>query len=117
MASAQTVLDLVPLALIVALVCMMQTAAVLRAFPSQPGLRLVVIEASGITELDNSGASVLMDVVASLHAQHIEVALARLSGERAQAQAERTGVLGAFGSDRVFRSVEDAVRALTPASR
>ncbi|MDR3535734.1 MAG: SulP family inorganic anion transporter, partial [Acetobacteraceae bacterium] len=34
---AQTVLDLVPLALIVALVCMMQTAAVLRAFPSQPG--------------------------------------------------------------------------------
>jgi sulfate permease, SulP family len=37
MVEARTAVSLVPLALIVALVCMMQTAAVLRAFPSQPG--------------------------------------------------------------------------------
>jgi hypothetical protein len=45
------------------------------------------------------------------------VALARLSAERAWAQAERTGLLAEVGRDRVFLTVEDAVRALAPTPR
>jgi hypothetical protein len=44
----------------------------------------------------------------------VVVALARLSAERAHLQALRTGLLQAIGNDRVFLSVEDAVRALVP---
>jgi len=39
------------------------------------------------------------------------VALARLSSERAQAQAARTGLLETVGCSHVFRSAEEAVDA------
>ncbi|MDR3535398.1 MAG: sodium-independent anion transporter, partial [Acetobacteraceae bacterium] len=74
-------------------------------------LHLVVIEASGVTEIDYTGSVVLQDIIANLHAGGTEVALARLSGERAQVQAARTGVLAAIGPGHVFRTVEEAVRA------
>ena len=45
---------------------------------------------------------------------NIVVALARLSDERAQADAHRTGLIETIGLDRVFRSVEEAVRKLGP---
>lgn len=85
--------------------------------PQAGALHLVVIEASGVTEIDYTGAVVLQDLVGFLRAQGITVALARLSGERAQAQAARTGLLAAIGLDHVFRTVEDAVRALAPAAQ
>jgi len=77
-------------------------------------VRLVILEASGVIDIDYTGSQRLQQTVARLRADGIEVALARLSAERAQRQAERTGLLAAFGPGRVFRSVEDAVRALAP---
>jgi MFS superfamily sulfate permease-like transporter len=79
-------------------------------------VRMVVIEASGVTAIDYTAATMLRQVVETLRAQGIQVALARLSAERASDQAARTGVLEAFGPKRVFRSVEDAVRSFRASS-
>jgi len=45
------------------------------------------------------------------------VALARLESPRAAASARRTGLVAALGDGRVFRSVEDAIRALSHTGR
>src|SRR5262249_49169253 len=44
----------------------------------------------------------------------IDVAIARLSDPRAQAQASQTGLIAALGPERAFRTVEEAVRQLRP---
>jgi SulP family sulfate permease len=79
-------------------------------------VRMVVIEASGVTGIDYTAAAMLRQVVEALRAKGIQVALARLSAERANEQAARTGVLEAFGPKRVFRSVEEAVRSFKASS-
>jgi sulfate permease, SulP family len=73
-------------------------------------VRLVVLEASGVTDIDYTGAAMLQRLVISLRAKGIEVALARLSAERAREHAALTGVLDTIGANQEFRSVEDAVR-------
>jgi len=40
--------------------------------------------------------------------------MARLSDQLAQAEAKRTGLIAALGSERVFKSVEEAVRQIVP---
>jgi MFS superfamily sulfate permease-like transporter len=79
---------------------------------AKPGLALVVIEASGVTDIDYTGAQLVIQTLANFRAAGVAVALARLSAERASDQAERTGLLAEVGRDRVFLTVEDAVRAL-----
>ena len=79
-------------------------------------VRMVVIEASGVTGIDYTAATMLRQVVEALREKGIQVALARLSSERASEQAMRTGVLEAFGPKRVFRSVEEAVRSFKASS-
>lgn len=74
-------------------------------------VRLVVLEGSGITDIDYTGASVLRQAVEAMRAKDIQVALARLSSERAQEHATRTGLFDAFGKAWVSRSVEEAVRS------
>jgi SulP family sulfate permease len=80
----------------------------------QPPVQLLVIEANGIIEIDYTGAQILRRVLTELRATNIVVALARLSDERAQAQAHRTGLIDTIGPDCVFMSVEEAVRRLGP---
>ena len=80
----------------------------------QPRVQLLVIEANGIIEIDYTGAHILRRVVTELKATNIVVALARLLDERAQAQAHRTGLIETIGPDRIFMSVEEAVRKLGP---
>jgi sulfate permease, SulP family len=77
-------------------------------------VKLLVIEASGMIDIDYTGSRVLQQTIAWLHAREIEVALARLSDVGAQFEAKRTGLIAAIGPDHVFRSVEDAVRCLGP---
>ena len=72
------------------------------------------IEANGIIDIDYTGSQILRRAIAELGAMDIIVALARLSDERAQAQAHRTGLIDTIGPDRVFMSVEEAVRTLGP---
>jgi SulP family sulfate permease len=80
----------------------------------RPPVKLLVIEASGIIDIDYTGAKILQQAVADLRAQGIVIAIARLSERRAQDQAGRSGLVEAIGADHVFLSVEDAVRKLGP---
>ena len=83
-----------------------------KALSETRDVRLVVIEASGITLIDYTGAEAFIDTVARLRGRGIDVALARLEADRAAAAARRSGLLEAFGPNHVFHSVEEAVSAL-----
>ena len=80
-------------------------------------MKLLVIEASGIIDIDYTGAKILQQAVADLKAQGITIVIARLSEERAQDQAGRSGLVEIIGADHVFLSVEEAVRKLGPGKR
>ncbi|MFC2968196.1 SulP family inorganic anion transporter [Acidimangrovimonas pyrenivorans] len=76
--------------------------------------QLVVIEASGVINIDFTGSSLLQQAIADWRAAGIALALARLESTEAAAQAARTGLVAQLGADHVFLSVEEAVRALRP---
>ena len=75
---------------------------------------LLVLEASGMIDIDYTGSQALEQTIARLREAGMTVALARLSGERARLQAARTGLIAALGEDHVFRTVDEAVRTLRP---
>jgi sulfate permease, SulP family len=79
-----------------------------------PPVKLLVIEASGIIDIDYTGAKILQEAIADLREGGIVVTIARLSERRAQDQAGRSGLVEAIGADHIFLSVEDAVRKLGP---
>jgi MFS superfamily sulfate permease-like transporter len=81
------------------------------AAAAQP-VRLVVIEGSGVLDVDYTGARILCDTIGTLRKGGIEVALARLSDPDAQVAAKRTGLIDSVGEDHVFRSVDEAIVAL-----
>jgi len=85
-----------------------------KALAASGDVRLVVIEASGITLIDYTGAQRMIATIARLRERGIDVALARLESGRAADAARRSGLLEALGDGRVFHSVEEAVRALPP---
>lgn len=74
--------------------------------------KLVVVEASGMVEIDFTAAQVLLDVFRDCRAQGVTVAVARLESTRAQAAFERFGLYDTLPREHVFRSVEEAVRTL-----
>jgi MFS superfamily sulfate permease-like transporter len=78
-------------------------------------VKLLVIEASGMIDIDYTGSQILQQTIAELRSRSIDVAIARLADARAQAQASRTGLIAALGPERVFKSVEEAVRRIGPA--
>jgi sulfate permease, SulP family len=78
---------------------------------SSQKVRLVVLEATGIVEIDFTAAQVLADVIRQCHAEGIDFALARLESDRAQDAIVRFGIAALLGPDRQFHSVEEAVRA------
>jgi sulfate permease, SulP family len=73
-------------------------------------IRLVVIEAHGVNDVDYTGSQMLQQVIAELQGRGIAVAIARLSSERVQQAAKQTGLIDALGADHIFRSVEEAIR-------
>ncbi|MDM0103830.1 SulP family inorganic anion transporter [Variovorax sp. J22R24] len=77
-------------------------------------VKLLVIEANGIIDIDYTGSQVLRRAIAEWQDAGIVVAMARLSAGRAREQAHRTGVIETLGQERVFMSVEEAVRTLSP---
>jgi sulfate permease, SulP family len=81
----------------------------LRAAPEQP--RLIVLEATGIVEIDFTAAQVLSDTINACHAAAIDFAIARLESARAQDAIERSGIEQLLGSNHLFQSVEEAIRA------
>jgi MFS superfamily sulfate permease-like transporter len=88
----------------------------IQALPA-PGLKLIVIEANAIVEIDYTGAAVLGETVRRLRAGGVDVAFARLESVRAQQSFARQGMEALVGRDHLFHSVEEAITALgAPAS-
>jgi SulP family sulfate permease len=92
-----------------------QLELIIAKAPEPP--RLVVLEASGVVEIDYTGARLLIATIESLRRRGISVALARLAAGKARRAAERTGLVACIGEDRVFRTVDEAVKEPTKALR
>jgi MFS superfamily sulfate permease-like transporter len=88
-------------------ICRQLDAMVMKA--PQP-LRLVVLEASGVVEIDYTGAQILATTVQSLQRRGITVTLARLAAGKARDAAQRSGLIARIGAANVFHTVDDAVR-------
>jgi MFS superfamily sulfate permease-like transporter len=80
-------------------------------------LKLIVLEASGIAEIDFTAAQALKDVISRCREKRVTLALARLESIRARRALDRFGVSDVLGADYVYRSVDDAIRALGPVKR
>ena len=74
--------------------------------------RLLVLEATGIVEIDFTAAQILRDLIRRCQADGVDFAIARLESVRAQAAIARYGISELLGPDRSFLSVEEAIRAL-----
>jgi sulfate permease, SulP family len=77
-----------------------------------PPLSLVVLEASGIADIDFTAAQALIEILSHCRRANIRFAVARLESARAHAALNRFGVLYALGPDNLFHSVEEAVNRL-----
>src|SRR5271154_4933070 len=85
---------------------------ILAALKSSPQkIRLLVLEATGIVEIDFTAAQVLAEIIKQCHEDGIDFAIARLESSRAQEAIVRFGIDTLLGPDRQFQSVEEAVRA------
>jgi MFS superfamily sulfate permease-like transporter len=76
------------------------------------GPKLVVLEASGMVEIDFTAAQVLLDIFKDCRKADVTVAVARLESTRAQDAFERFRLYDTLPREHVFHSVEEAVRAL-----
>jgi sulfate permease, SulP family len=86
---------------------------ILDALQSAPEkVRLLVLEATGIVEIDFTAAQILRDLIRKCHADGVDFAIARLESIRAEEAMARLGINELLGPDRQFRSVEEAIRAL-----
>jgi SulP family sulfate permease len=84
---------------------------------AEPAPRLLVLEASGMPEIDFTAAQDLLELFRECEMQRVTVALARLESPRAQDAFERFKLFDALPRNHVFHSVDEAVRALAPQSR
>lgn len=78
---------------------------------SSQKIKLLVLEATGIVEIDFTAAQVLAEVIKQCHDDGIDFAIARLESSRAQEAIVRFGLDTLLGPDRQFHSVEEAIRA------
>jgi MFS superfamily sulfate permease-like transporter len=79
---------------------------------SSPKPKLLILEASGILEIDFTAAQTLLDLLRECHKDGVTVAMARLESIRAQHAFERFKVYDVLPKDHIFHSVDEAVRAL-----
>ncbi len=77
-------------------------------------VKLLVIEAANVVEVDFTAAQVLAAAIAWLRKQGLDIAFARLESTRAQDAFERFGLRRLLGPDHLFHSVEEALNALAP---
>jgi len=74
--------------------------------------KLLVLEASGMVEIDFTAAQVLHDMLRESREDGVTVAVARLESTRAQEAFERFRLYDALPREHVFHSVDEAVRKL-----
>jgi sulfate permease, SulP family len=87
--------------------------AIERFAAEDPPPSLIVIEANALVEIDYTGAIVLAETIGQLRGRGVDVAIARLESVRAQESFARLGLFALIGGDHVFRSVQQAIDALT----
>jgi SulP family sulfate permease len=76
-------------------------------------VRVVVIEGSGVIDIDYTGAHVFKSALRTLRDRGIALGIARLSDERAIAAAQRTGIVDVVGEAHMFKSADEAVHGLS----
>ena len=74
--------------------------------------RLLVLEASGMIEIDFTAAQILLDLIRQCRDDGVTVAMARLESTRAQDAFARFGLYDVLPKDHIFHSVDEAVRKL-----
>ena len=74
--------------------------------------KLLVLEASGMPEIDFTAAQALRELIEECDKQGVTVAVARLESPRAEAAFERFGLYELLPRQRRFHSVAEAVAAL-----
>ena len=79
---------------------------------STPKPRLLVIEASGILEIDFTAAQILLDLLRECREDGVTVAMARLELTRAQDAFARFKIYDVLPKDHIFRSVDEAIHTL-----
>jgi MFS superfamily sulfate permease-like transporter len=89
--------------------------ALLQSAAEKP--RLFVLEATGIVEIDFTAAQVLIGFIRGCHDDGVPFAIARLESVRAQEALTRFHIHEVLDPDRIFRSVEEAIRTLAPPRR
>jgi SulP family sulfate permease len=73
-------------------------------------LRLIVLEATGIVEIDFTAAQILSDTINACRDSGIGFAMARLESTRARQAIERFGIDALLEGHRQFQSVEEAIQ-------
>ncbi|HLG88480.1 MAG TPA: SulP family inorganic anion transporter [Alphaproteobacteria bacterium] len=76
-------------------------------------ITLVVLEASNIVEIDYTAAKVMETLIDHCRSAGVAFAVSRLESVRSQLAFKRFGLIELLGPDRLFHSVEEAVRALS----
>jgi sulfate permease, SulP family len=74
-----------------------------------PKLKLMVLEASSIAEIDYTAAQSLIALLRYCRERDIDVAVSRLESIRAQKEFDRYGLRALIGEDHFFHSVNEAV--------
>jgi len=82
--------------------------------PGSGAVKLLVLEATGIIDIDFTAAQAFKDVIAHAREAGVIFAVARLEAYNAQAALDRLGLRQALGENRLFNSVNDAITALAP---
>jgi MFS superfamily sulfate permease-like transporter len=73
-------------------------------------LRLVVLEATGIVEIDFTAAQILSDTINACRAEGVAFAIARLESDRAREAIEKFGIDDLLETRQQFQSVEEAIQ-------
>jgi len=77
-------------------------------------VKLVVLEASNIVEIDYTAAQALIDTIRHCRDKGAVFAIARMESLRAQAALKRFGIADLVGTQRIFHSVDAAIKSLGP---
>jgi len=80
-------------------------------------VKLVVLEASNIVEIDYTAAQALIDTIRHCRDKNAVFAIARMESLRAQAALKRFGIAELVGPQHIFHSVDAAIKSLDPAKR
>jgi len=77
------------------------------------GVKVFVLDSDGISDIDYTGARSLSELAHELRARGVTIAVARAS-HIVHHDLKHSGLLADIGADHLYRSVEEAVRALQP---